>query len=80
MESIWESKTYPKNAARLFNFWYILKEVKIFYSGDKGSVGQRAEKLLSIKLWEWFKPGPHMLAHTSIVMAEVTDNFFQLNN
>ena len=40
-----------------------------------GTVGQRAAKLPSVKLWEWIEPGQTQtradaLAHTSAVMAK----------
>ena len=31
--------------------------LRSFYDRNMGSVGQRAAKLLAIKLWEWFDPG-----------------------
>ena len=42
-----------------------------------GSVGQRAAKLLSVKVREWFDPGPKVLAHTSVVKAKVSDFFLR---
>ena len=40
-------------------FWflvYFVKRFRYFNALNIGSVGLRAAKLLSIKLWEWFKP------------------------
>ena len=35
---------------------YLFKRFRSFNPVNIGSVGQRAAKLLSIKLWEWFNP------------------------
>ena len=55
----------------------------LIYVFDKGSVGQRAAKLPSVKLCEWFgsggfEPVPHGLAHTSAVMVKAADLFLDL--
>ena len=36
---------------------YIHRGFRAFHTGNIGSVVQRAAKLLSVKLWEWFRPG-----------------------
>ena len=51
-----------------------------FHTGNVGSLGQRAAKLLFVKLLEYFdmdglKAWPHPLAHTLAVMAEAADFF-----
>ena len=51
-----------------------------FNTGNMGSVGQRAAKLLSVNFENdsnrgGVKPGPNMLAHTLAVMAEAADSF-----
>ena len=40
-----------------WNFDKVWKGLRSFYAENLGSVGQRAAKLLTIKLWEWFDPG-----------------------
>ena len=52
MRSIWESKTYLKNATRLLTFWYILeRDFETFHKGNIGSEGRRSTKLLPLKSW-----------------------------
>ena len=40
---------------------YFFKRFRSFNTANIESVSQKAEKLLSIKIWKWFDPGP---AHT----------------
>ena len=40
-----------------WTFYTILKGFRSFIAENLESVGQRAAKLLTIKLWEWFDPG-----------------------
>ena len=47
MRSFWESKTYPKIVASILIFGILLKE---FDTIDLGSFGQRALKLLAVKV------------------------------
>ena len=48
----------PRNAASLLSYWYIFKGgLDISIGVYIGSVSQRATNLLSVKSWEWFKPG-----------------------
>ena len=46
-----------------------------FHLGKIESVGVKAAKLPFIKFLEWFRPGPHALAHTLAVMTEAADFF-----
>ena len=39
-----------------WTFGTVEKGFRSFFSKNLGSVGQRAAKLLAIKLWEWFDP------------------------
>ena len=50
MRSLWESKTYPYNAANLLECWFILKRAVDLYTFNRGSVGQRAGKLLTAQV------------------------------
>ena len=54
-----------------------------FHTGNIGSLGQRAAKLPSVKLWELFKLGrtrtrvDTLVVHTSAVMAKAADFFLR---
>ena len=52
MRSLWQDKTHP--SASLLNFYTVLKRFRSFNAENFWALGQRAAKLLAIKLWEWF--------------------------
>ena len=49
---------------------YFFKRFRSFNTANIESVSQKAAKLLSIKIWKWFDPGP---AHTFALKAEAED-------
>ena len=82
MESLWQSKNYLKNDASLFNRECVNRR-NLDFSKEvlRVSVGQRAAKLWSVKLWRWSDhPGlePGLPAFGSNPAA--WQDFFQISN
>ena len=64
MRSLWEGKTHPWIAASVLIFSVLLKRFRSLNAENLGSVGQRAAKLLSVKVGDLKKksairPRPH---------------------
>ena len=75
MRSLWQSKTHHITAASILNFLQLFKGFRSFNAENLGSVGQRATKLLAIKLWDdltlgILESGPMALADFAAIKAK----------
>ena len=69
------SKLIFKILLASWTLYTVENRFRSFTAKNLGSVGQRAAKLLAIKLWEWFNPGsleprPKALANSLAVKAQ----------